>query len=163
MSQDHSIIQLFAGTRNDGEPVFEKVAVSHLENGGYIMLHSPAFASGIARGDHFSLDDNQGRFSVQVRSGTLAVRVYSKAPVDNLDAVLTPTITQLEGRRDIKAAHVLVYSLPLEAGFEAIEQAFDEATGGSPDLSWSYGNVYDTQTGKPLDWWLATPDTKPAN
>lgn len=161
MSQEHSIIQLFAGTRNDGEAVYEKVAVRHLDNGNYQMLHSPGFAAGLARGDEFRLDGDGGRFDVLVRSGNLAVRVYSKVPVDTLDAVLTPAVSQLEGRRDIKSDNLLVYSLPLEAGFDAVEDVFNQAVSGSADLTWSYGNVYDSDNGEPLNWWLNQPQPNP--
>ena len=154
MNQQHSIIQLYAGTRPDGERVYEKVAVRVEPDNRYVALHSPGFVRGLARGDAFELVEGRpGAFSVTERSGNLAVRVYSRVPAAAWDVVLTPQVTQLEGRRDIMSELLLVYSLPLTAGFDNIETAFDQALSGSPDVLWSYGNVYDERTGAPLNWW----------
>jgi hypothetical protein len=148
------IIQLYAGIRPDGEPVVERVAVRNNEDGSYLMLHSPAFVRGLARGDGFELTSKRaGTFKVLRRAGNIAVRVYCKSDSALLDAVLTPHVTQLEGRRDIKSGHLLVYSIPVQAGFESIESVFDQQLSGSADASWSYGNVYDEHSGEPMQWW----------
>lgn len=171
MSQQPLIIQLYAGTRPDGEPVYEKVAVlamADLPNAeqdntavanGYQLLHSPGFLRGIARGDQFVLISREaGTFKVTRRSGNLAVRVYTRMPSQALDTVLTPQVSQLNGRRDVMSERLLVYSIGLEGGFEAIEAIFDEAVSGSADASWNYGNVYDEYTGEALNWWLRKPE-----
>lgn len=155
MEQEHAVLQLYAGTRPDGEPVYEKAAVRALPDAGYLLLHSPGFIRGIARGDTIALvSERAGTFKVLSRGGNLAVRVYCRGEAEFPDTILTPQVTQLEGRRDIKSAHLLVYSIPAKAGFEAIESIFDEALSGSPDNSWAYGNVYDEHSGQPLNWWL---------
>ena len=87
MSQQPTILQLYAGTRPDGEPVYEKVAVQSVSadeaagvaGDAYQLLHSPGFVRGLARGDVFKLvSRDAGAFQVIRRSGNLAVRVYSK-------------------------------------------------------------------------------------
>ncbi len=154
MTNQTSILQLYAGTRGDGEPVVEKVAVRRNGDGSYCLLHSPAFVRGLASGDSFELvSERAGTFKVAKRAGNLAVRVYCKTAVDVLDAALTPQVTQLDGRRDIKSGYLLVYSIPVAAGFDSIEAIFDRAISGSADASWSYGNVYDEHTGEPMQWW----------
>jgi len=154
-----TIIQLYAGTRHDGEPVVEKVAVREADDGSYQMLHSPAFVRGLARGDSLEwVSQRAGTFKVLHRAGNLAVRVYCKSDAAVLDAALTPHVTQLEGRRDIKSDHLLVYSIPVEAGFDSIEEVFDQQLSGNADASWSYGNVYDEHSGEPLQWWQQKPD-----
>lgn len=156
--QQHSIVQLYAGTRPDGEPVYEKVAVRSTESADYCLLHSPGFVRGVARGDIIRLSSaGEGQFEVIRRSGNLAVRVYARADISVLDAALTPQISQLEGRRDINAAQLLVYSIPVSAGFDSIESIFDLVLSGSADASWAYGNVYDEASGEPLGWWLQAP------
>ena len=158
MTQQHAIIELYAGTRPDGEPVYEKIATRVFGDNDFQALHSPGFVRGLARGDHFLLVSRKaGSFEVTRRSGNLAVRVYSTIPVQSLDVALTPQVTQLEGRRDVMSDHLLVYSLPLEAGFDAIETTFEQALSGSGDARWSYGNVYDERSGEPLNWWLIRP------
>lgn len=157
---EHAILQLYAGTRPDGEPVFEKAAVRAISSTRYLLLHSPGFVRGVARGDTIELlSERAGTFKVMARGGNLAVRVYTRGDAEVLDATLTPQVTQLEGRRDIKSAHLLVYSIPAEAGFEAVEAIFDQALSGSPDASWTYGNVYDEHSGQPMNWWLQAAPT----
>jgi hypothetical protein len=134
--------------------VLEKLAARRLDAGGYEALHAPGFVRGLARGDHFQLESTRpGAFRVTWHSGNLAVRVYSRVSAALFDPVLTPMVAQLEGRRDILAERVLAYSLPLAAGFDNIETLFDEALDGNPDAQWSYGNVYDVNSGEPLNWW----------
>lgn len=153
------IIQLYAGTRPDGEPVVEKVAVRENDDGSYLMLHSPAFVRGLARGDSLEwVSQRAGTFKVLKRAGNLAVRVYCKSDAEILDAALTPHVAQFEGRCDIKSEHLLVYSIPIEAGFDSVEEVFDQQLSGSADASWSYGNVYDEHSGEPLQWWQQQPD-----
>ncbi len=158
VDQQHSIIELYAGTRADGEPVYEKLAVRRADNDRYLLLHSPGFVRGVARGDTIELlSKRAGTFKVLRRGGNIAVRVYSRTDSAVLDAALTPQVTQLEGRRDVNAPKLLVYSLPIEAGFDSVESVFDQAISGSSDASWSYGNVYDEHSGEPLNWWLQAP------
>lgn len=162
MYPQHSIIQLYAGIRPDGEQVYEKVAARLEGDNRYRVLHSPGFVHGLARGDAFTLTaGQQGAFSVTERSGNLAVRVYSRVPAAVWDSVLTPQVVQLEGLRDILADRLLVYTLPLAAGFDSIESVFDQALSGSADATWSYGNVYDERSGEPLNWWLAAAVVRP--
>jgi hypothetical protein len=163
MSQQTTLLELYAGARPDGERVYEKVAVTALDDGSYQLLHSPGFVWGLARGDIFSLLSREaGTFTVSRRLGNIAVRIYSRDS-SWVDAALTPMITQMDGKRDIMSDYLLVYTLPLEAGFSNIETTLDQILSGNADASWAYGNVYDEFNGEPLNWWLQRPAPPPSS
>ena len=46
----------------------------------------------------------------------------------------------------------LVFSVPVTAGFPAIERFFADARARFRGSEWWFGNVYDAD-GKPLEWW----------
>lgn len=156
MEQDHSIIDLFAGERPDGQAVYEKIVVRGHPPGELVLMHSPAFVPGLARGDRIRLTDSG--YELVGRAGNICVRVYSRGDVAMLEQLLTRAVEQLGGQRDIRADQVLVYSLPAGVGFEAIEGVFDGQLSGRSDVQWRYGNVYDPVTGEPLGWWQAPTD-----
>lgn len=156
MGQDHSIIDLFAGERPDGQAVYEKIVVRGQPPGELVLMHSPAFVPGLARGDRIRLTDSG--YELVARGGNVSVRVYSRGDVSALEQLLTRAVEQLGGQRDIRADQVLVYSLPASAGFTAIEGVFDGQLGGRSDVQWRYGNVYDPASGEPLGWWAAPAD-----
>lgn len=156
MEQDHSIIDLFAGERPDGQAVYEKLLVRGHSPGALVLMHSPAFVPGLARGDCIRLTETG--YELVTRAGNLCVRVYSRGDVATLEQLLTRAVEQLGGQRDIRADQVLVYSLPASVGFEAIEGVFDSQLAGRTDVQWRYGNVYDPVTGEPLGWWEPPAD-----
>lgn len=160
-SSDNSVeLSLLAGIHPNGQPVVEKVrALAQAEANQFRLLQSPLFVMGAACGDLIEmLSNNPGRFRVRERSGQLAVRVLCREDISNLAEVLTPEVEKLDGSLDVQAPRALVYSIHVAVGFNEIERVFDAAlaqhpTAPSPAALWSYGNVYDTETGAPLDWW----------
>lgn len=47
-----------------------------------------------------------------------------------------------------------MYTVPVSAGFVAIEGVLNGLNDRFPDYEWFYGNVYDPKDGEtPLNWW----------
>lgn len=153
-SVQEETIDLLAGIHPNGQPVLEKIRVLALpERNRYRLLQSPLFVNGAACGDAIELLDNSpGRFRVRERSGQLAVRVLSRSGVAELAEELTPVVEKLGGQLDVQSERALVYSVHVAIGFVDIERLFERYTQPA-GATWSYGNVYDIETGAPLDWW----------
>lgn len=155
-------LSLLAGIHPNGQPVLEKVralaqtAKDQSNNNTYRLLQSPLFVTGAACGDLIEmLNNNPGRFRVRERSGQLAVRVFSRDDISVLAEELTPAVEMLDGTLDVQTPRALVYSIHVAVGFSEIERVFDGAISASNAVQWSYGNVYDSETGASLDWWDA--------
>lgn len=159
-------IPLIAGYRPDGEGIVEQVTVTPVGADGkptsmssstaqYRLLRSPAFVRGLAAGDkiRFPADTPEG-YELIKRSGNLCLRVLSKSNMDEVLQVLTPEIELLDGILDVDTPRLLVYSIHVSIGFQAIELLLDRITGQFGGTLWYYGNVYDPADGvTPLDWW----------
>ena len=148
-------LSLLAGIHPNGQPVLEKVlALKQPANNTYRLLRSPLFVMGVACGDLIEmLNNNPGRFRVRERSGQVAVRVLCRDDIAALAEQLTPEVEQLDGTLDVQTPRALVYSIHVAVGFSEIERVFDATVAASAAAQWSYGNVYDTETGAPLNWW----------
>jgi hypothetical protein len=128
----------------------EPVHVEVLEGGRYRLLYSPGFVVGVAAGDEIELLDEAGNFRVVRRGGNHAVQVFSRERVQPLRDELAGRVReQLSGTLD----GGLVFTIPLSAGFRAIEALFDDFVRTHAGTEWLYGNVYDPDTGRPLGWW----------
>jgi hypothetical protein len=109
---------------------------------------------GIAAGDEFRLVDPDGAFEVVRRSGNLAVQVYSRKAVAPVKEELTQAVERLGGNLDGCIERGMVFTIPVRAGFRAIEAVFNKCVADHPEMEWYYGNVYDPRDGKtPLNWW----------
>jgi hypothetical protein len=150
-----TVLDLLAGSFPDGRPVLEKVrALAAPAGNRYRLLQSPLFVTGVACGDLIEpLINNPGRFRVHERSGQLAVRVLRRDGVAELEQELTPALEKLDGELDVQSERALVYSIHVAVGFSEIEQVLDRVITSADNATWSYGNVYDPETGEPLDWW----------
>ena len=151
-----SVLELFAGLDPSGQPVMEKVPVlPGSEPGQHHVLKSPLFVRNLARGDTFQVDPSgQGRFRVRERSGYLALRVFRREGIGQVEEWLAPQVEKLEGSCDLATSNALVFSVHVNNGFAAIEQLFDNAASTFAGTLWYYGNVYDPKDGvTPLNWW----------
>jgi len=161
-------IPLIAGYRPDGEGIVEQVTVTPVDDDGkptsakstvvqYRLLRSPAFVRGLASGDKISFpSDSPEGYELIQRSGNLCLRVLSKSNIDEVLQVLTPEIELLDGILDVETPRLLVYSIHVSIGFQAIELLLDRISGQFAGTLWYYGNVYDPADGvTPLDWWQA--------
>jgi hypothetical protein len=148
-------LDLLAGMHPNGQPVLEKVRAFALPRANHFqLLQSPMFATGVASGDQIEmLNNNPGRFRVHQRSGQLSVRVFCRGDITAIADELTPAVEILDGQLDVQSPRALVYSIHVAVGFREIETVFDRFVGTNTDANWSYGNVYDSATGEPLDWW----------
>jgi len=140
-----------AGTRGDGQSVYERLPAEELGNNLYRLLRSPAFAPGIARGDTVELREG-GVVDVVERSGLLVIRLFARAGISAMAATLGPALNSFDGEIEHEDERMLVFSVPVSAGFGAIEAVMTQLLEGQGDAAWRYGNVYDAE-GEPLNWW----------
>jgi hypothetical protein len=148
-------VPLFSNGARQGE---ETLPVADLGNGRYRLLASPGFVEGLAAGDEFELDPHAplGHRVVR-RGGNLCVWFYHSEPLaesSEVTADVRRTAETLGGHLDGGYSRMLVLTIPLASGFDAIARAFDDAVRRHAAASWLYGNVYDPADGMtPLDWW----------
>jgi len=132
----------------------ESVHAEHLGDGLYKLKHSPGFVLGIAAGDTFRIINDDGRFEVLVRGGNLCVQIFSHKPIVNCLSELETEIQKMHGVLDGSISNGAVFTIPVSAGFEVIENTFNEFVSSHTGMEWFYGNVYDPIDGEtPLNWW----------
>jgi len=149
-----SMVEMFAGTRPDGSQVLERLQVKVLEDDSCILVRSPAFIKGIARGDMIKLNKEERSFELIKRSGNVCVRVMCREDIQTLAGDLVPQFEKAGGELDIENERMLVFSIHVSCGFKEIESILDEYVGEATDSIWFYGNVYDPNDGTtPLNWW----------
>ena len=92
---------------------------------------------------------DNGSFEVVVRGGNLAIQVY--APAFDPEAVdhLAARVGELDGRLDGGQDRLRVFTVPVRAGFPAVESLFDDFVARTPEAEWYFGNVYDALTALP--------------
>ncbi|WP_226644051.1 DUF4265 domain-containing protein [Microbulbifer variabilis] len=147
------VIELFAGTNPDGEPVVERLQVRVNEDDSCQLVRSPAFIKGIASGDCIKVDKDTQQFELVKRSGNLAVRVFCRGDSAELSDRLSPQLEKLGGELDLEVPRMLVYSIHVSCGFDKIEEILNSVCDGA-NSAWYYGNVYDPKDGQtPLNWW----------
>lgn len=147
-------IELFAGTRPDGQPIVEQLPVSELDSGELQLVRSPAFAQGIASGDIVKLLPNTQEVELVQRSGNLSLRVFTMGDMATLADQLVPALEKLGGELDLHNDRMLVFSIHVSCGFAEIEKIMEKTLGQDPQSQWMYGNVYDPADGStPLNWW----------
>lgn len=147
-------IHLLAGQKPDGQLIFEQVRAAYHGDDCYELLTSPLFARGAAKGDLVRLL-NAGHFAVERRSGNLCVRVMAKQGMDEIHTLLDAELKPLKAELDYHNERILVYSIPVTAGFKPVEMALNRVLQDRGDYAmWLYANVYDPQDGEtPLNWW----------
>ena len=139
----------------------ELVPAQPQTDGNWLLLRSPLYALQLAAGDTIRVADNEaGAFEVIARGGNVAVHFFlAESESDDLQATanavdrLAPEIARLGGHLDGQTAGLIVYTIPVKAGFSAIENVFASAVPELPGAQWQYANVYDVTTGEPLRWW----------
>lgn len=150
-----SVIELFAGKRADGSSVVERLQVLAQEDDSFILVRSPAFVKGIARGDRIKLNKAEQTFDLLERSGNLSISVFAKDDIQQLAEDLTPPFEKMGGQLDVENERTLVFSIHVSCGFSQIERLLNDHIGEETDSAWFYGNVYDPKDGvTPLNWWV---------
>jgi hypothetical protein len=156
MSHDHVQVAVEGSTTSG----VENVPAHNLGDNTWLLLRSPLYALQLAAGDTIRITNETGEFEVIARGGNVAVQFYL-AECESGDSQATasvarkmaPEIKALGGRMDGQTAGLIVYTIPIAAGFPAIEKLFETATDEFPGAQWQYSNVYDQKTGEPLRWW----------
>ncbi len=131
--------------------MFEDVPASPVIGGGRLLACSPGLALGAAAGDEIQVDES-GTFRVLRHGGNLAVHVHGEEPlnVDTVDADLQQLGGCLDGGHD----RLRIFTVPVTAGFPAIEAVLEAFVAKTPGAEWYFGNVYDPADGTtPLNWW----------
>jgi len=157
MAHDHVNVAVDGSATKGVGPV----PARQLEDGSWLLLHSPLYALQLAAGDTIRIVDNEtGTFDVLAHGGNVVVQFYLseqewKDPQATARAAsaITPGVVACGGRLEGQTRGLIVYTIPLEAGFSAIEAMFAEAVHAFPGAQWQYTNVYDARTGEPLRWW----------
>ena len=148
VSEEH--IHLYVQGGNGTEPVH----AMRIADTRYRVLSSPGFVLGVAAGDEIELLTSDGQFRVLRHGGNVAVQFYSKESVQGYrEWVAAQVVEKLNGILDGSIDRGLVFTIPVGTGFEKIESFFDSLVRGLPGTQWIYGNVYDPDTGAPLEWW----------
>jgi len=150
-------IELLAGQHPNGEVIIERVLVSSQKKANsFQILKSPVFVRGIARADVIEkMDSPKGAFKMLQNGGNLSIRIFCKKNIDRLEQLLTPEFEKLDGDLDVKEPNALVYSIHVSCGFNTIEELLNDRVQKYGDAAWFYGNVYDPESGEPLNWWQA--------
>jgi len=142
-----------AGAR---EGLTQPVPARRMEDGTFEILASPGLVQGVAAGDIIRLSDrHKGAFDVIKHGGNVCVQVIRSAGIAPVVQLLQPRLQALSGRLDGQIQKGAVFTVPVTAGFQAIEDALAEAVKSFEDVEWYYGNVYGPDGITPLNWWLA--------
>ncbi len=155
---DRVSIHLLAGKNSVDDRVMEAVPATPLdEPSTFVLAATPGLAQGTAAQDIVRVHDD-GSFEVVRRGGNLAVHVLARGLGDGAYAQLEADVERLggylDGGADTEGATVRVFTIPVTAGFPAVEAAFDSFVTRHPQAQWFFGNVYDPADGvSSLNWW----------
>ncbi|WP_328991034.1 DUF4265 domain-containing protein [Kribbella sp. NBC_01245] len=146
-------VGLLAGTGPSGRLVHEEVPAKRLADGAYQLTATPALVRGCAAGDIVQLTADGG-FQVTSRDGNVAIQAFvdtefTAGEIQHLTAAFEPLAGVVEAPTHRR---FLVVTVPVRAGFEAIEAAMANWHAAVPTADWSFGNVF-ADDGTPLNWW----------
>jgi hypothetical protein len=144
----------------EGKPVHENVPAVKLGENRYRISASPGLAPGIAAGDEIELlPSERAGYRVTKRGGNVCVQLFLNA-CDSEDRIEITNLVRsiggwLDGGSDAGSGFLLIYTIPVTAGFSAIQNVMAQVSQRFSVDKWMYGNVYDTKDGvTPLNWWL---------
>jgi len=143
------------GQRNSaGEVVREELDAVALDDGSFRLTVSPGAVEGLAAGDVVRLDGD-GPFELVRRSGNLCIWVLpGKGDEESCARELGPRVEALGGFLDGGNIGMLIFTVPIAAGFTAVERVLDAHVAEHDGTEWYFGNVYDPRDGvTPLYWW----------
>lgn len=146
-------INVRAGTSTSGAPVLEELRVEPCGDSTFRLLASPGLTLGLAAGDVINVD-SLGSYQVVERGRNLCIQVFCRSGVEGVAREGVARFEPLGGRLDGKTSKELVFTVPVEAGFERVEAVLGALVGEFEGIEWFYGNVYDPVDGvTPLNWW----------
>lgn len=134
----------------------EEVLVEKIGDNRYRVASSPGMVQGLAADDVIALESQSpSGYRLLQRGHNVCVHVFCDAAQRAaIQAALTQTLGRIGGRLDgLMGETGLCFTIPVAAGFSVIEGALQRVV----ENEWSYSNVYDLETGAPLNWWLKQP------
>ena len=125
-----------------------------LADGNFRLVVPPALTVGLAAGDVFAVDPASLRPQILRRSGNLTIWLYPAGANDEARQ-LEDQVEALGGTFDGSAHEdtVFIFTLPVNAGFPAIEAIFGRFVQACGRAEWHFGNVYADDDETPLGWW----------
>ena len=134
-------------------PGTQPVEVDARPDGTFLILHSPGFVEGIAAGDVVRITDRElGLFEVVERGGNVSLKWSTPDSIAGVLDQANAILSELSASFDGAIEHAAVWTVPVAAGFSAIEERMERVVALRDGSSWWYGNVYDDK-GAPLNWW----------
>lgn len=153
MAEMH-IIEVLAGYRPDGQPVIERLEAYDTKTvDQYRLIKSAAFAPGLAKDDLVVLEGDKGAYTVIEHGGNLSMRVLSKVEGSDWQEPIKAALEKIGASIDRETPRMMIASIHVSVGFKLIEQALEKLITTGGDIIWQYGNVYNPETGEPLNWW----------
>jgi Domain of unknown function (DUF4265) len=152
--QGRRLVEIVAGHNSAGGPVLEAVLADPCGPSRFRLASSPGLALGAAAGDEIELRED-GTFNVVARGGQLAVQLLATKPFDDAAVhALTAQLAALGGYLDGGHLTLRIFTVPVSAGFAAVEVVMDAFVARHCGTEWYFGNVYDPVDGvTPLGWW----------
>ena len=149
---DGTMIEVAAHRLPDGRIVRE--TLWGRESGTALqLLKSPLVAQGVAVGDQFEVDPEDGSVRVLRRSGNLCVQLFMRPELSaDVFDTLAAEVRLLGGALDAHTATIAGFWVPASAGFPRVEKTFADFVDHHPGSTWMFTNVYGTD-GEPLNWW----------
>jgi uncharacterized protein DUF4265 len=152
----HITLPVFSDTGE--EATRESLEVDEILPGQCRLLHSPALVDGSAKDDVIELDESLPcGFRLVSRGGNLAAVVVFEKPEVKQCAETLHLIEKMQlvgGMAEGGPERMLVFSIPVSAGFPVVEGLLDEFVRTLPGTTWWYCNVHEMgDPKKPLDWW----------
>jgi hypothetical protein len=138
----------------------ELIPAEALGRSRYRLLASPGLVEGVAAGDEIELaPEEPAGFRVLRRGGQLCIWVYvPEPPPSRTESRLTQAARALGGYLDGGQTRLRILTVPVTAGFPAVEAELDAAVTELGDSTWAYGNVYHSgDASRPLGWWAESP------
>lgn len=137
--------------------VSELVEVEQIEGARFKIVCPPTMVEGLASGDVIEVDEQQvAGFKVVEHSGLITIWLFFESAKQRDENTANPLFEELlmplDGRLDSLAKQSAIFSIPVSAGFHAIEQVFDRLCASLPGAGWMYGNVWGGDN-QPLNWW----------
>src|SRR5690348_3676893 len=108
---DTTTINLIAEVRN-GQPVYENVLVTKIENNGFRLVRSPGLVPGMAAGDEFELNSHEAHgFRLLKRGGNVCVQLFLINNAVQCRQTVVPLVEQLGGWLDGETAGITSHML----------------------------------------------------
>jgi hypothetical protein len=131
----------------------EEIIVEKVGDNRFRLASSPGMVRGLAAHDVIALNaENAAGFELVQRGQNVCIHLFcDTAQRAQIQAGLSQTLGRLGGWLDATMGGTgLCFTVPVAAGFSAIERALRQVVGED----WEYSNVLDPETDAPLNWWL---------